>query len=361
MSDELPAMTKEPKPRGLGRGLAALLGDDVQMAPATPASVPAPTATSPTEPAPRGQGVTTIPITWLKAGRYQPRTAFDPERLAQLAESIKAHGLVQPILVRPLSDASNRYEIVAGERRWRAAQQAQLHDVPVVVRTLDDREVLEIALIENLQRADLTPIEEARAYRRLMDEFRHTQERLGETIGKSRSHVANMLRLLELPVLVQGHIEQGRLDMGHARALIGTPDPVFLADHIIAKQLTARQAEQLAATAKEAKKQGWDGYGLPPGWAKAYLHEQLGIPAPRGRQNDQKSPGSEGTSGARGAPAAAKGKTAETRGLEKSIEDALGLKVSINITGPGEATQLTIWMENFDQMDEVVERLTRKR
>ncbi len=361
MSDELPAMTKEPRLRGLGRGLAALLGDDVQMTPPPAASAPAITSTPATEPVPRGPGVTTVPIAWLKAGRYQPRTTFDPERLSQLADSIKTHGLVHPILVRPVTDAPNRYEIVAGERRWRAAQQAQLHDVPVVVRSLDDREVLEIALIENLQRADLTPIEEARAYRHLMHEFRHTQERLAETIGKSRAHVANTLRLLELPVLVQGHIEQGRLDMGHARALIGTPDPVFLADHIIAKQLTARQAEQLAAAAKEAKKEGWDGHGLPPGWAKAYLQEQLGIPAPRGRGVDGKPSGSETVPAGRGASAASKGKTAETRGLEKSIEDALGLKVSIDVTGPGETTQITIWMENFDQMDDVVERLTRKR
>jgi ParB family transcriptional regulator, chromosome partitioning protein len=360
MSDELPAMTKEPKPRGLGRGLAALLGDDAQLTSPPGAVAPAAPSPAPAEAAPRAPGAMTVPTAWLKPGRYQPRTTFDPERLAQLAESIKTHGLVQPILVRPAADAANRYEIVAGERRWRAAQQAQLHDVPVVVRTLDDREVLEIALIENLQRTDLSPIEEARAYRRLMVEFRHTQERLAETIGKSRSHVANTLRLLELPGLVQGHVEQGRLDMGHARALIGTPDPVFLADHVIAQQLTARQAEQLAASAKEAKQQGWDGHGLPPDWGRTLLHERLGAPPPRGRGSDKPSRGESG-SGARGTPAVAKGKTAETRSLEKSIEDALGLKASIEVTGPGEATQLTIWMENFDQMDDVVERLTRKR
>ena len=341
-------MTKEPKPRGLGRGLAALLGDDVQAAPPPPPSS-APSS-EPTAPAPAlGPGVTTIPITWLKASRYQPRTVFDPAQIAQLADSIKAHGLVQPLLVRPVADTPNRYEIVAGERRWRAAQQAQLHDVPVVVRPLDDREVLEIALIENVQRADLTPIEEARAYRRLVDEFRHTQERLAETIGKSRSHVANILRLLELPAAVQVHIEHGRLDMGHARALIGTPDPAFLADYIITKKLTARRAEQLAADAKEARKAGWDGRGLPPSWTAA-------------GQPPTAPGGSKDAAGPVAAPgASSKGKTAETRGLERSIEEALGLKVTIDVTGPAEQTQLTIWMDNFDQMDDVVERLTRRR
>ena len=342
-------MTKEPKPRGLGRGLAALLGDDVQVAPPPPlpsSSAPAP-ETAPTT-TPGGTGVTTIPITWLKASPFQPRTIFDPAHIAQLADSIKAHGLVQPLLVRPVPDAPNRYEIVAGERRWRAAQQAQLHDVPVVVRTLDDREVLEIALIENVQRADLTPIEEARAYRRLVDEFRHTQERLAEIIGKSRAHVANILRLLELPAAVQVHVEHGRLDMGHARALIGTPDPAFLADYIINKKLTTRRAEQLAADAKEARKAGWDGRGLPPAWTEAGRPEA--------------APGTRGANApAAAAPATSRGKTAETRGLEKSIEEALGLKVSIDVTGPAEQAQLTIWMDNFDQMDEVVERLTRRR
>lgn len=353
-------MTKDLKPRGLGRGLAALLGDDAQMAPtppATPAAAPPPVVHEDAATSPRPAGLTTVPIAWLKAGRYQPRTAFDPERISQLADSIKAHGLVQPILVRPLPDAPNRYEIVAGERRWRAAQQAQLHDVPVVVRSLDDREVLEIALIENLQRADLTPIEEARAYRRLLDEFRHTQEQLAETIGKSRSHVANMLRLLDLPVLVQGHLEQGRLDMGHARALVGTPDPVFLADYVIARHLTARQAEQLAHTAKEAGKQGWDGKGLPPGWSET-LQRPAAPPADATAGRADRAP-SERVPRVPGA--AAKAKTAETRNLERSVEAALGLKVSIDVTGPGETTQLTIWAENFDQLDDVVERLTRKR
>jgi ParB family chromosome partitioning protein len=335
------AMTKDLKPRGLGRGLAALLGDDAQLAP-PPAGAPA------AEDAARG--AMTVPITWLKPGRLQPRTVFDPTRLAELAESIKAHGLVQPLLVRPLPNAPDQYEIVAGERRWRAAQQARLHEVPVVVRALDDRAVLEVALIENLQRADLGALEEARAYRRLMNEFGHTQEKVAGIVGKSRSHVANLVRLLDLPAEVRTQLERGLLEAGHARALIGTPDPVELASVIIADQMTVRQAEDLCAAAREAKQQGgWDGVGLPPGW--------------RGGRRDRKR--GAGSGGRGPAPAAAEAsaaaKTAETRSLERSIEEALGLKVSIDVTGPQEQSRLTLWMESFDQMDEVVERLTRKR
>jgi ParB family chromosome partitioning protein len=287
----------------------------------------------------------TVPIAWLRPGRFQPRTTFDSDRIAQLAESIRTHGLVQPLLVRPVPDAANQYEIVAGERRWRAAQQAQLHDVPVVVRSLDDSETLEIALIENLQRTDLTPIEEARAYRRLMDEFHHTQERMAEIIGKSRPHVANMLRLLELPASVQALIDQGRLDAGHGRALVGTPDPAVLADYVAAQGLSVRRAEALAAAAKEAHAAGWDGKGLPPAWSNTVTPAPAGA-APRRKSRDA-------------APAPAK--TPETRSLERSLEEALGLKVSIDVVGPREETRLTILVDSFDQLDDVMERLTRQR
>jgi ParB family chromosome partitioning protein len=342
-------MTKEPQKRGLGRGLAALLGDDAQLAP-TPA--PAPTAaisSRDTPAAPAGRtGTTMLPIAWLKAGRFQPRTAFDPARISELADSIRAHGLVQPILVRPVPDEADRYEIVAGERRWRAAQEAQLHEVPVVVRSLEDRQALEIALIENLQRTDLSPIEEARGYRRLLDEFRNTQEQLAETIGKSRSHVTNMLRLLDLPGPVQALVEQGKLDMGHARALIGTPDPAFLAEVIVSHDYSVRTAEQLTAAAKDAAKAGWDGRGLPPDWT---------VPIPGTDPSRRRRT----ASGPQPASGTAKAKNAETRALERSLEEALGLQVAIEVTGPREQAQLTIWTENFDQLDDVVERLTRKR
>lgn len=335
-------MTKDlHKTRGLGRGLAALLGDDPVAAP-TPEVIPVKVESLSDQSAGSPSGPTQLPIDWLRPGKYQPRTAFDSERIGQLAESIRAHGLVQPILVRPVADTPNRYEIVAGERRWRAAQLAPLHDVPVVVRALDDRETLEIALIENLQRADLSPIEEARAYRRLMDEFHHTQEKLAEVIGKSRSHVANTLRLLDLPDPVQTQIERGDLEMGHARALIGTPDPAFLAGIVIAKKLTARRAEALAAAAKTDRKAGWDGRGMPPSWGEGARPSGV-TPKPAAGEvpSGQKS--------------------ADTRALEKSLEEALGLKADIRQTGPREATTLTLFIRDFDQLDDVVQRLTRRR
>ncbi len=342
-------MTKEPQKRGLGRGLAALLGDDAQLAPAAAAGAPmASVSGRDAPPTAARSGTTTLPIAWLKAGRFQPRTGFDPARISELADSIRAHGLVQPILVRPVPGEVDRYEIVAGERRWRAAQEAQLHEVPVVVRPLEDRQALEIALIENLQRTDLSPIEEARGYRRLLDEFRNTQEQLAETIGKSRSHVTNMLRLLELPAPVQALVEQGKLDMGHARALIGTPEPAFLAEVIVSHDYSVRTAEQLAGAAKDAAKAGWDGRGLPPAWTVPSADTGA---ARRGRT----------TSGPQPSSGAAKAKSAETRALERSLEESLGLKVAIDVTGPREQAQLTIWTENFDQLDDVVERLTRKR
>jgi ParB family chromosome partitioning protein len=348
-------MTKEPQKRGLGRGLAALLGDDAQLAPTAPAGAPMTGASGrDAPPIAARSGTTTLPIAWLKAGRFQPRTAFDPARISELADSIRAHGLVQPILVRPVPGEPDRYEIVAGERRWRAAQEAQLHDVPVVVRSLEDGQALEIALIENLQRAGLSPIEEARGYRRLLDEFRNTQEHLAETIGKSRSHVTNMLRLLELPAPVQALIEQGRLDMGHARALIGTPDPAFLADIIVSNGYSVRTAEQLAAAAKDAARAGWDGRGLPPHWTQP--SPDTGPSGGRRRRTSSDAAG-----GSQSSSGTTKTKSAETRALERSLEESLGLKVSIDVTGPREQAQLTIWTENFDQLDDVVERLTRKR
>jgi ParB family chromosome partitioning protein len=342
-------MSKDPiKPRGLGRGLAALLGDDpapVAAADSVPATAPAaslpPAAAAPLP-------TTTLPIEWLQRGKYQPRLDFDEGSLAQLAESIAAHGLVQPILVRPLRGAdgapiAQRYEIVAGERRWRAAQRAKLHEVPVVVKTLADRDALEIALIENVQRADLNPIEEGLAYRRLHNEFGHTQERIGATVGKSRAHVANTLRLLELPVEVADMIIGKRLEAGQARALLGTRDPTALARFGVAQGLNTREFERLGSLAKQAELEGWDGVGVPPGWSKAGGAKGAG----RG--------------GAKPAPAAAKPgeKDADTLSLERTLAESLGLRVEIDQVGRGEESRMTIHFENFDQVDLVVRRLTR--
>jgi ParB family chromosome partitioning protein len=344
-------MSKEPiKPRGLGRGLAALLGDDAPAAapdrPSLPAAVPAAPA-APPAPAPVTP-TATLPIEWLQRGKYQPRLEFDDERLAQLTDSIAAHGLVQPILVRPLrgpdgAAIAQRYEIVAGERRWRAAQRAQLHEVPVVIKPLADRDALEIALIENVQRADLSPIEEAVAYSRLQSEFGHTQERIGTTVGKSRAHVANTLRLLDLPADVTAMIGDHRLEAGQARALLGTKDPTALAQFGLEQGLNTREFERLGNVAKEAAKAGWDGKGVPPGWSKSAKKSS-------GQQRSAKPR----TSGK------AADKDADTLSLEKTLTEALGLRVEIEQTGSSEEGRMMIHFENFDQVDLVVQRLTRR-
>jgi ParB family chromosome partitioning protein len=217
---------KEERPRGLGRGLSALIGDEAAP---TRGEVPA-------------KGSRTLPVAFLKPGRFQPRKAFADEALAELAASIKEKGVLTPILVRPLGPDS--YEIVAGERRWRAAQLAKLHDVPVVVRDLADAEALEIAIIENIQRADLNALEEAAAYQELMDRFGRTQEQVAQDVGKSRSHVANTVRLLRLPEPVKQWLREGKLTAGHARTLLSAADPEAAAREILAGQMSVRQAEQ---------------------------------------------------------------------------------------------------------------------
>jgi ParB family transcriptional regulator, chromosome partitioning protein len=209
--------------RGLGMGLSALLGNSGDLA--------------------STEGVRMVPIECLRPAALQPRRYFGEDELAALTESIRAKGVMQPLLVRRLPDGDGQYEIVAGERRWRAAQLAGCHELPIVVYALSDREALEVALLENVQRQDLTPLEEAEGYRRLIDEFGHTQEELARTLGKSRSHVANLIRLLGLPASVRTLLERGDLSAGHARALLGAPDPAPLARHVVARGLNVRQTE----------------------------------------------------------------------------------------------------------------------
>ncbi|HEX2561615.1 ParB/RepB/Spo0J family partition protein, partial [Phenylobacterium sp.] len=213
--------------RGLGRGLSALLGEEDVRAPGAPAPA-----------APTGASVREIPIEFLQRNPDQPRWVFPEEQLVELAASIRDKGILQPILVRPLPEG--RYEIVAGERRWRAAQRAGLAAVPVLVRELSDMQVLEIGVIENVQRADLSPIEEATAYKQLMDRFGRTQDSVAEAVGKSRSHVANTLRLLALPEGVRNYLLEGRISAGHARAIATAPNAEALAEEIIAKGLSVR-------------------------------------------------------------------------------------------------------------------------
>ncbi len=220
-------MIDKKRVSGLGRGLSSLLEEAANPGDAN------------------GAGVSRLAIADIIANPLQPRRTFTPEAMDELIASVKAHGVLQPILVRPLG--TGRFEIVAGERRWRAAQAAGLHEMPAVVRDLDARTAFEIALIENIQRSDLNAIEEARGYRRLIDEFGHTQAVLGTIVGKSRSHITNLLRLLDLPVSVQTMVEDGSLAMGHARALIAAADPEAIARRAVAEGLSVRAVEALAA------------------------------------------------------------------------------------------------------------------
>lgn len=285
-----------PKSR-LGRGLASLIGE--------------PTPAQPRLPAEGEQRL--VAIDQVRGGKLNPRKDFRDDELAELAESIRAKGLVQPIIVRP-DPMGSGYEIVAGERRWRAAQRAGLHSVPVIVRDLTDREVLELAIIENVQRADLNAIEEAGGYRELVERFDYSQEQLSEIIGKSRSHVANTLRLLKLPEAVQAMVQDGRLTAGHARALIGRADAEDLARQIIDQSMNVREVEALVQSGVAAEPVG-----------------------DRGRKPREKDP--------------------DTKAFEKELADSLGLKVEIK-RGSGESGNLVIKYGNFDQLDYIRLRLT---
>ncbi|MBC9034606.1 ParB/RepB/Spo0J family partition protein [Sphingomonas sp. JC676] len=291
------AASRKPRP-GLGRGLSSLLGDNIREEPiaGTPEA---------------NSGIRMLPISSLVPDPNQPRRHFDEEALQNLAESIAARGMIQPIFVRP---HGHSYQIVAGERRWRAAQRARLHEVPVVVRELSDVEALEIALIENIQRQDLNAIEEAEGYARLIGEFGHTQEVLGKIVHKSRSHVANLLRLLDLPPAVREMVVRGEIDMGHARALLGAPDPEKLAREVAAKGLSVRETEKLARAAKPSTKRG-DGE--------------------------------------------ISGRDADIAALERQLGDVLGLNVKVSY-GPKGGT-LTLSYSTLDQLDMVCQRLSGER
>ena len=299
----------------LGRGLAALFGEDAPGAAAAPAK-----DTSRGAGAGLGPGLT-LPIERLAPGSLQPRQRFDEDELERLAESIKSSGLLQPILVRPRPGHPEEYEIVAGERRWRAAQIARLHEVPVIIRELADAKALEIALIENVQREDLSPIEEARAFQRLIAEFGHSQGELGAQLGKSRSHIANTLRLLSLPDAIQDLVQEGSLSAGHARALIGADNAEKLAQRCVTEGLSVRALESLVKRARDAAK--------PP------------VPgaAPASRKAER------GT------------KDADTLALERDLENLLGLKVTIDY-GPG-GGKLSIHYDTLEQLDDVLHRLNQ--
>lgn len=290
-------MSEEPR-KGLGRGLSALLGDEESHE---------------AEPA---RASHLVPVEQLSPGRFQPRRHFADDEMSSLVESVREKGILQPILVRRDMLHANAYEIIAGERRWRAAQRAQLHEVPVIVRDFSDQEALEIALIENLQRENLSPIEEAAGYQRLMDEFEHTQEALAKSVGKSRSAVANALRLLTLPPGVQALVDRGALSAGHARALVGVAAAEQIANEVIRKDLSVRQTERLA----QASKSGTS--GRPP----------------------------------RRAPT----KDADTIALEHDLSNMLGLRVSIKLRGSGDkGGSVTINYATLDQLDDILQRLNQ--
>ncbi|MFV0624204.1 ParB/RepB/Spo0J family partition protein [Sphingomonas sp. ac-8] len=300
---DTPAPARKPRP-GLGRGLSSLLGDSAREAPVSGSER-------------QPSGVRLLPVTAMAPHPGQPRRHFDEAALDDLAASIAARGLIQPIVVRP---HGKEYQIVAGERRWRAAQRARLHEVPVLVRDLDDAETMEIALVENIQRQDLNAIEEADAYRKLIDEFGHTQDALAKLVHKSRSHIANLLRLLDLPGGVQQMVVTQQISMGHARAILGAPDPEAAAERVVAKGLSVRDTERLVRDTK---------------------------PQPVGA-------GQGGRSGRSGGGASSS--DADILALEQQLGDALGLNVRIAHGDKGGT--LTISYSTLDQLDMVCQRLS---
>ncbi|MFN3890020.1 MAG: ParB/RepB/Spo0J family partition protein [Beijerinckiaceae bacterium] len=288
-------MAEENRPR-LGRGLAALLGDAAVAPPAPEVS----------------RGARKAPIEYLRPNSRNPRRTFDEEQLESLAASVREKGVIQPILVRPVPNTSNSYEIIAGERRWRAAQRAGLHDVPIIVIEASDRETLELAIIENVQRADLNPIDEALGYEQLINQFQYTQADLARVIGKSRSHVANTLRLLNLPENARKLVTDGALSAGHARALLALPDPEATARRAIAEGLTVRDLEKMAQETSS------------PGQARPV----------RSRSAD---------------------KDPNIRALERDLSDELGLAVTIE--SQGESGRLSVTFKTLEQLDLILNRL----
>ena len=295
---------KKMERRGLGRGLSALMAD-----------VAAPVAED-------GAGALRradmrVPIERIEPNPNQPRRDFSREAIQELSESIREKGVIQPLIVRLHPSKADHYEIVAGERRWRASQLAQLHELPVILRDFDDTEVLEIAIIENIQRADLNAVEEALGYRQLMERFGHTQEKLAQALSKSRSHIANLMRLLQLPDEVQLMLREGKISAGHARALITSGNPLKLAHEVIDRQLSVRETEKLARDAQ--------GLGAKP------------VPTAASNRAPEKD--------------------ADTRALEGDLSAALGMKVTIDHAGQG--GRISISYGSLDDLDALCQLLSR--
>ena len=290
-------MAEEARSR-LGRGLAALMGDVGDETGAIE----------------RTRSQKLVPVEFLHPNPRNPRRLFADVELDELAASIRERGIIQPILVRTARGGPDSYEIIAGERRWRAAQRAGTHDVPIVILEVDDREALELAIVENVQRTDLNPLEEAAGYQALTDEFGHNQDEIAKIVGKSRSHVANTVRLLKLPETVKGYLNEGKISAGHARALLGQADPEAMARQIVANSLNVRQVEAMVQD----------------------LAAKAGRTAKR-RQRGEKD--------------------ADTLALEKRVSDALGLLVSLDHRGEG--GELKIRYRSLEQLDDLIRRLER--
>jgi ParB family transcriptional regulator, chromosome partitioning protein len=300
--------------RGLGKGLSALISENYVQPAAAAASAPQKGDSA------AASGVYTLSAKKLHAGKYQPRTHFSEAELSELAESIRQNGIMQPIVVRPSSRTADMYEIIAGERRWRAAQLAALQDLPVIIRELTDKQALELSLIENIQRQDLSPLDEANGYQRLIEEFEYTQEELAGSVGKSRSHIANLLRLLSLPEEVKDMMQRGDLTMGHARALVGLPNAVELANDIVRKGLNVRQVEKVSREVQGQTKKN--------------------VARPRA-----------------GSAAVASGsKDPDILALEESLSENLGLRVSIY--DRGQSGEITLSYDSLSQLDEILRRLS---
>jgi ParB family chromosome partitioning protein len=293
------AMAEDAARSRLGRGLAALIGD---------------VGTESSAERPRGQR--RAPTTSLRPNARNPRRMFSEDELDELTASLRERGMIQPIVARPVRGTPDAYEIIAGERRWRAAQRAGLHEVPVVIIEATDAESLQLAIIENVQRSDLNPLEEAEGYRALMEDFSHTQDDIAKMVGKSRSHVANTLRLLKLPPSIRAYIFKGKLDAGHARMLVGQPNAEKLAEEIVARGLNVRQVEEIAR--QESGRNG---------------------KSPSRKRSAEKN--------------------ADTLALEKRLSDALGLVVSIDHRGEGGV--VSIRYGNLEQLDDLAQRLEKKR
>ena len=295
---------KKTKQRGLGRGLSALMADVAETAPSA--------SNTPRRPD------LMVPIELVSPNPDQPRRSFDQELLDDLANSVREKGIIQPLIVRAKPGKDGEYEIVAGERRWRAAQIAKLHEIPVLVREFDDTEVLEVAIIENIQRADLNPVEEAAGFSQLMEKFGHTQEKLAEVLGKSRSHIANSVRLLQLPGEIQTYLKEGKLSAGHARALITSEDPIALAKQVIKKDLSVRETEKLAKS------------------AMSNIFSEGNKPSKTGKPE----------------------KDADTRALEGDLSANLGMKVQIDHKPGHEGGAVTIRYDDLDQLDTICRLLS---